>query len=160
PDKQRAELRLDSRDFMLKGGVNGKVLVPGNAEKTVILKAVGYKDPDLRMPPDSKLTEQQIQDLEAWVKMGAPWPDMTTVAKKGTGKEVNIQERAKRWAFQPMKRPELPAVKNKTWPLSPVDHFILARLEKDGLDPNPQADKRALLRRVYFDLIGLPPSPK
>jgi hypothetical protein len=159
PEKQRAELRLDSRDFMLKGGENGPVLVPGNAEKTTILKAVGYKDPDLRMPPDSKLAEQQIQDLETWVKMGAPWPDMTAVTKKVNTKEFNLQERAKHWAFQPMNRPDLPAVKNQDWPLSPIDHFILAKLEKAGLEPNPQTDKRTLLRRVYFDLIGLPPSP-
>src|SRR5439155_19050664 len=102
---------------------------------------------------------EQIADLTAWVKMGAPWPDDDAhqrVAKAGT---FDLKERSKHWSLQPLQAHPLPAVKRSAWPGSPIDHFILARLEAAGLAPAPPADKRTLLRRVTFDLIGLPPTP-
>src|SRR5205809_49906 len=158
--KPKANLRLDSRAAMLKGGDRGPALVPGEPDKSLLVKAVGYQDPDLRMPPKSRLADAQIADLTAWIKMGAPWPE----ADAGRGattivKDFNLQERRKHWAFQPIKRTAPPEVRQRDWPLNPVDRFILAKLEANGLTPVHQADKRTLLRRVTYDLIGLPPTP-
>ena len=158
--KQRGGLMLDSRETILKGGDSGPAVVAKHPEKSLLIKAIHYTDPDFRMPPNSKLAAGQIKDLETWVKMGLPWPESTATTKKLANKKFNLAERAKHWSFQPMKRPEVPTVKNKDWPLSPMDAFILAKLEKAGLSPNPPADRRTLIRRVYFDVIGLPPTPK
>ena len=114
-----------------------------------------YKDEDLRMPPDGKkLTGAQVADLEAWVRMGAPLP--------GAGvQEDKIKASARtHWAFQPVKRPAIPTVKNQRWAQSPVDAFILAKLEPAGMQPAQPADKRTLIRRATYDLIGLPPTPE
>jgi hypothetical protein len=157
--KPKAHLRLDSRAAMLKGGDSGPVLVPGKPEASQIIKAVRFNDSDLRMPKRGKMADQRIADLIAWVKMGAPWPgDSGKTTANGPG-EFNLQERRKHWAFQPIKAVIPPDVKNKTWPRSPLDSFILAKLEAAGLSPAPAADKRTLIRRVTYDLTGLPPSP-
>jgi hypothetical protein len=157
--KKRGGLLLDSRAALLKGGDTGPVLVPGHPEKSRLVEAVGYKDTDLRMPPRGKLSDQAIADLTAWVAMGAPWPheQPATAAIKET---FDLQRRkAEHWAWQPLRVPALPEVKQKDWPRSPCDRFLLAKLEEKGLTPAPPADKRTLLRRVYFDLVGLPPRP-
>jgi cytochrome c553 len=155
--KMRGKLLLDSRAGLLKGGETGPVVVPGDIEKSLILKAVRYDDPDLKMPPRGKLSDQQIADLTAWVKMGAPWPD--DGGKVVVAKTFNLKERAKHWSLQPIRKPPLPKVANPDWCRSPVDYFVLARLEAAGLKPAAPADKRTLIRRVTFDLTGLPPTP-
>jgi cytochrome c553 len=155
--KKRGGLLLDSRDALLKGGDTGPVVVPGHPEKSRLVEAVSYRDTDLRMPPRGKLSDQAIADLTAWVAMGAPWPpdQPATAASKET---FDLQKRkAEHWAWQPVRAPILPEVKQKDWPHSPSDRFILAKLEANGLSPAPAADRRTLLRRVYFDLVGLPP---
>lgn len=156
--KQRGGLTLDSRAAVLKGGDNGPAIVPGAPEKSRLIQAIGYKDVDLRMPPKGKLNDAQIADLTAWVKMGSPWPGDAPpqVIVKGT---FNLEERKKHWAWQPMKRTSPPGVKRTDWTRSPIDRFILARLEAAQLSPAAPADKRTLLRRVTYDLIGLPPTP-
>jgi hypothetical protein len=147
--KQRAGLRLDSRATLLTGGDRGPVIVPGQPEKSLLLKAVNQED-DLKMPPKGgKLSAQQIADLTQWVKMGAPWP----VA------DSKPAAAAAHWAFGPLQRPPVPAVKDRGWARNPMDAFILARLEAQGLQPNPPAAKQELIRRVYYDLTGLPPTP-
>ena len=153
--KVKGGLLLDSQEGLLKGGDSGPIFVTGDPDQSLLIKAVRYKDEDLRMPPDGKkLTGAQVADLEAWVKMGAPLP--------GAGaQEDKIKASARtHWAFQPVKRPAIPTVKNRRWVQSPVDAFILAKLEPAGMQPAQPADKRTLIRRATYDLIGLPPTPE
>ena len=158
--KLKAELYLDSREGMLKGGESGAAVAPGHPEQSRLMEAVEYKNVDLQMPPKDKLSDAQIADLAAWVKMGAPWPKETS-ATAGTAKGgFDLQQRkASHWAWQPIKATVPPAVKNEAWARDGIDRFILAELEGKGLSPAPDVDRRSLIRRAYFDLIGLPPSP-
>jgi hypothetical protein len=151
-EKLRGGLRLDSRDGLRKGGNSGPAVVPGDPGASLLIKAVRYADPDLRMPPKKRLSAEQVADFEAWVKRGAPDPRMPEEAQPAA-------HLGKTWAFQPRKEPPLPAVKRHDWVRNAIDRFILARLEEKGLAPAPPADKRALLRRATFDLTGLPPTP-
>ncbi len=157
-EKVKGGLRLDSREALLKGGTSGAVITPGDPDASLLIKAVRYTDPEMQMPPkDKKLSDAQIATLEAWVKMGAPDPRDTTGPKPLT----DIAEaRARHWAFQPVTKPALPAVKKKRWVQTPVDIFVLAKLVEKQLDPSPAADRRTLIRRVSYDLTGLPPTPE
>ncbi len=157
-ERVKAGLYLDSREGMLKGGESGPAIVPGDPDKSLLVKAVSYKDLDLQMPPKGKkLTDAQIADLTAWVRMGAPMP---AVAVTTSGIKRAADAGKSHWAWQPLKKPEVPAVKDSTWAKSPIDNFILAKLDEKGLTPNPPADKNTLIRRATFDLIGLPPTPE
>ncbi|MDA2931102.1 DUF1549 domain-containing protein, partial [Acidobacteria bacterium AH-259-O06] len=159
-EKQESRLRLDHLAGILKGGNKGPAIVTGNPDESRLLKAIRYQDPDLQMPPGYKLKDQEIADLTEWVKRGAPWPEHVKSKPEVTGKkEFDLEERAEHWAFQPLKQQALPPVKNVDWPQSPIDYFILAKLEAQGLFPAKPTDKRTLLRRVTYDLIGLPPTP-
>ena len=154
--KIKGGLRLESPAALLKGGDTGPAIVPGNAEASLLIKAVRYLDADLQMPPkDKKLPAEQIADLEAWVKMGAPVPKDSDTKPLLT--EVGVA-RAKHWAFQPVQKPALPTVKNSRWAKTPVDDFVLAKLEEKKLKPAPIADRRTLIRRLSYDLLGLPPT--
>lgn len=149
-------LNLESKEGWLKGGENGAALVPGDPERSLLIKAIRYTDPDLKMPPkDKKLSAGQIADLEAWVRMGAPDPR----SQAATGKLV-ARDPATHWAFQPVKEPAVPQVKNRSRVKTPVDAFLLARLEPKGLKLSPEAERRTLIRRAYFTLLGLPPTPQ
>ncbi len=153
-DKVKGGLLLDTKEGALKGGETGSAIVPGDTEKSLLIKAVRYTDADLQMPPKGKkLSDQQIADLEAWVKMGAPDPRVTTTAQKNW-----IDPNKKHWAWQPLTKPSPPNVKDATWCKTPVDNFILAKLEQKNLKPSSPADKRTLIRRATFDLTGLPPA--
>jgi cytochrome c553 len=151
-EKQWSNFRLDSREAILRGGDFGPAMVPGKPDESRLIRAVRQTDDDVSMPPESKLTDRQIADLARWVEMGAPFP-----AAKAAGSAWNRDPN--HWAFQPAIEPALPAVADTSWPRSPVDPFILARLEAAKLAPAAPAETRVLLRRVTFDLIGLPPSP-
>jgi hypothetical protein len=153
-EKVRGGLLLDSREATLRGGDTGPAVVPGYPEKSLLIQAVRYADADLQMPPKKQLGDEQIADLEKWVKMGAPDPRSATAAQKSW-----VDPNVKHWAWQPLTKPTIPTVKNQSWGQSPVDNFILAKLEAQGFTPNPIADKRTLIRRATFDLIGLPPTP-
>lgn len=157
--KQRGGLRLDSQAALLKGGDSGPTIIPGDPEKSRLVRAIRYTDVELRMPKRGKLPDQQIADLTEWVRLGAPWPG-NAGATTNTGTAFNFKERLSHWCWQPLKPLTVPAVKNTTWVRNPVDAFILAKLEAAGLAPTKPADKRTLLRRVTFDLIGLPPTPE
>jgi hypothetical protein len=154
-EKLKGGLLLDSREAVLKGGDSGPALVPGDPDKSLLIKAVRYTDADLQMPPKgNKLTEQQVNDLVAWVKMGAPDPRTQTAAQrewKDPGE--------KHWAWQPVQKPPAPTVSAASWCKTPIDNFIVAKLEDKGMKPSAMADKRTLIRRAYFDLTGLPPKP-
>ena len=154
-EKIKGGLLLDSREALLKGGDTGKTIVPGDPEASLLIKAVRYTDPDLQMPKDKKLDDDQIADLVSWVKMGAPDPRTATAdQRKWSDNKTN------HWAWQPVKRVAIPEVSDPDWCRTPVDNFILAKLDENGLKPNPPADKRTLIRRATFDLIGLPPTPE
>ncbi len=158
--KLKGGLRVDGRELLLKGGDSGPALVPGQPEKSKLIEAVRYGNVDLRMPPRGKLSDSAIADLTAWVKMGAPWPG-NQAATTLTKETFDLHKRRREhWAWQPVRPTPPPAVKDATWPRTPSDRFLLARLEEKGLHPAPEADRRTLLRRVTFDLIGLPPTPE
>jgi hypothetical protein len=154
--KQKGGLRLDSKAGLVKGGETGATVVPGDPAKSLLIKAVHYQD-DLRMPPKSKLPDAAIADLTTWVKMGAPWPDDKAVAV--TKNAFDLNERKKFWCWQPVKPVTPPTVKFADSPLSSVDAFLQAKREASGLSSAPPADKRTLLRRITFDLTGMPPTP-
>ena len=154
-EKIKGELLLDSREGLLKGGESGRVIVPGNPDASLLIKAVRYTDPDLQMPKNKKLGDDQIADLVAWVKMGAPDPRSAIADQKKWG-----DNKTNHWAWQPIKHVAIPEPSNPAWCQTPVDNFILAKLDENGLKPNPPADKRTLIRRATFDLIGLPPTPE
>jgi len=156
--KLKGHLAVDSRASLLKGGDTGPAMVPGDLGKSLITKAIGYNDPDLRMPPRGKLNDQQIADINMWIKSGAPWPG-DHGSKNAVTKEFNLKERSRHWSLLPLKPQAPPAVKNQAWVRSPIDAFVLAKLEEKGLVPAAPADRGKLLRRVTFDLIGLPPTP-
>jgi hypothetical protein len=159
-EKVKGSLLLDTRDGVLKGGDTGPAIVPGDPEKSLLIKAIRYTDENLQMPPKGKkLSPAQVADFEAWVKMGAPDPRQAADGGKSRVEVIAAKARD-HWAFKPIGSPSLPAVQNKRWPQSPVDDFILARLESRGLAPSPRADKRSLIRRATFDLIGVPPTPE
>src|SRR5262249_25328439 len=134
--------------------------VPGQPDQSLLIRAVRYREDHLKMPPKGKLTAAQIADLTTWVNMGAPWPEEsrpgTAAAKPGA---FDLKERSRHWSLQPLKPTSLPPVQRTAGPQSPTDSYILARLEAAGLPPAEPADKRTLLRRVTYDLIGLPPTP-
>jgi hypothetical protein len=158
--KQKAGLRLDSRQSMLQGGESGPVLVPGHPEKSLLLKAVHYEG-DLRMPPKGRLPAEHVAALTAWIKQGAPWPDhgdKVRTPMQTTQFEITPQQRAF-WSFQPVAAPPVPA-SQATWARTSIDRFILARLEEKHLRPAEPADRRTLIRRATFDLLGLPPTPQ
>ena len=158
--KPKGGLLVDSRAALLQGGDNGPALVAGDPDKSRLIQALTYKDADLQMPPKGKLPEAAIADLAAWVKRGAPWPGDQGGKAVAAKQEFDLHQRKRtHWAWQPLQRPVPPRVKDAAWPLDPVDQFILAKLEAKGLKPAPQADPRTLLRRLSFDLIGLPPEP-
>ncbi|MFN7921232.1 MAG: PSD1 and planctomycete cytochrome C domain-containing protein [Bryobacteraceae bacterium] len=151
-------LELTSRESMLKGGKRGPALMPGDPAQSLVVKAIHQSDPTLKMPPSGKLADSEIADLESWIKSGATWP-ATPAAPHPTGAKYAITpEQRSWWAFQPVRKPRPPQVKDAAWGKQPIDAFVLARLEQKGLKPNPAANPRDLIRRAYYDLIGLPPT--
>ena len=158
--KQKGGLRLDVKAEFVKGGDNGPVVVPGDPAKSLLVKTVAYED-DTKMPPKGKLADAEIAVLTEWVKGGSPWPDEGTIAK-GASEKFDVHVRAKaHWSFQPVRRPAVPELTGAAGASArnEIDRFLLAKLGQASLTYAPPAEKRALLRRVYFDLIGLPPSP-
>jgi hypothetical protein len=158
--KQKGGLRLDSRDAVVKGGDAGSVIASVNPATSLLLEVISYQG-DLKMPPKSKLSEAEIADLTQWVKLGAPWPtEQAAPLHKAAGNAFTISaEQRAFWAFQPIANPAPPSVRQADWGQSPLDQFILADLESQGLQPAPAADKRTLIRRVTIDLTGVPPTP-
>jgi cytochrome c553 len=159
PEKQKGNLKLDSLAGMLKGGDSGPALALEKPDESLLLQVIGYAS-DIKMPPKSKLPEREIADLTQWVKRGAPWPNSQpsgNETKRTAGGEITAEQRAF-WAFQPPREPILPIVERSDWPQTPIDRFILARLEAAGLEPAAPAGKRTLIRRATFDLAGIPPT--
>jgi len=173
---QKGLLRLDSPAAALKGGFSGPALILGDPDKSLMLVRAMHNDPMREVPPKDPPTEADLAALRRWIAAGAPWPE----PKEKPAKQIAVQEKVgdawsdprtpcvkafngKRldlWSLKPISQPALPAVKDKAWPRNEVDAFILAKIEAAGLKPAPEADKRMLARRLYFDLTGLPPTPE
>ena len=154
--KAAGQLRLDHKAAAMKGGISGVVIVPGNSNGSILLTRVTGSDGQAKMPlGGDPLKPEQIELLRQWIAQGAVWDEKSEV-----GSRKSEEETPKHWAYKKPTRPALPSVKNQAWVRNPIDAFILARLEKEGLQPSPEASKETLLRRVYLDLIGLPPSVK
>ncbi len=160
-DMASGGLRLDSKEALEKGGGRGAPVVPGDPDKSLLIQAVRQTG-DLKMPKGGHLKDDQIATLVQWVKMGAPWPSASAAIASTTAKTGSITEKQREfWSFQPLKSVVPPPVANaryKNWPRTPIDRFILDGLHSAGLTPAPEADRRTLIRRVTFDLTGLPPT--
>jgi hypothetical protein len=154
--KQRGGLRLDTRAGIRTGGDNGPAIVPGDPEKSLLIQAVRYRHESLQMPPKKRLPDGETATLVEWVRRGAPIPEDVAEAAS----TVDLVQGRKFWSFQPPQRTPSPEARNATWANCAIDTFILAELEKQGLEPSPPAARRVLVRRAYFDLIGLPPRPE
>lgn len=151
-------LRVDDRNGLLTGGGRGAAVVPGEIEKSLLLKAVLQTDEKLKMPPGKKLTEEEIADLTLWIQQGAAWPEVRIPHSITQPKPEYESLRKDHWAWQPLGPATVPAVKAAAWPRDDIDRFILAKLEEQNLSPVEDADKVTLIRRVTFDLTGLPPT--
>ncbi|HKC89306.1 MAG TPA: DUF1549 domain-containing protein, partial [Blastocatellia bacterium] len=155
-------LDLTTAEGVQRGGDSGPVINREKPEESRLLKVVGY-DGEIKMPPSGKLKDHEIAALTEWVKMGAPWPGPVQTAasesgpKNPTSRSFTEEEKGF-WAYQPVKGAAPPQVKNEAWAQSPIDSFILRKLEEKNLKPAPPADKLTLLRRATFDLTGLPPT--
>ena len=148
---QQSGLRLDRRDSAMRGGVSGKVIEPGHASASALIKRLAGLDGLQQMPPGRALSEAEIQTFRDWIEEGAHWGTREEVA--GGGSDTG------HWAFRPNRRPEVPTVGNHEWVRNAIDAFVLARLERDGLAPSPEAESHTLVRRAFIDVIGLPPAP-
>jgi hypothetical protein len=153
----RGDLLLDTKAGMLKGGDTGPALVPGKARESLIIKALEHDGPTKMPSQSTKLPKEIVADFVKWIDMGAPDPRGGKVVSKK--RSIDIEQGRKYWAFQPLATITPPAVKNVGWTRTPIDRFILAKLEEKGLTPNAPIARERLLRRAYFDLIGLPPTP-
>ncbi len=153
-------LALDTKSGLLKGGDSGPVIVPGKPAESLLLRAMRYNDPKLKMPPTNRLPDTVIADFEQWIAAGAPdprteAPSETTVAKRHG---IDFDKGRQWWSFQPVREQAAPSIKQTAWPRTKIDRFILAKLEQNKLTPSAEADPRTLILRAYLDLTGLKPS--
>ncbi len=154
--KKKGSLRVDNINYLKAGGDSGPALVPGDPDKSIMINAIRYQDPDFKMPPKEKLPEKEIAVLEQWVKMGAPWP--ANEAIRVAVDEFGFTEKDRHfWSFQPLTKPVPPDVKSD-WVRNDIDRFVAQKHAELGLTPAPEADRHELVRRLYFDLHGLPPT--
>ncbi len=151
-ETQQNGLRVDSLAALLKGSESGRIIVPGHSDQSRLMRRLQAQERPSMPYGGPALSASEIGTIKSWIDSGAPGPDSTEALNAIPGK--------KHWAYERPVRPSLPAVRNSQWPRNDIDRFILARLEREGLDPRPEANKRTLVRRVYLDLVGLPPSPK
>lgn len=152
-----AGLRLDSASDLHRGGDAGAVLVPGEPLNSLLIESIQYEG-DIQMPPEGKLPQAEIDALVAWVERGAPFPPSSKAAERPDGR-IDFEAGREFWSFQPVTEQPLPKITNKSWPRRRIDSFVLAAMEREGLQPAPEADRLTLIRRLSFDLTGLPPTP-
>ncbi len=160
PKKQEASLRLDSHAWMMKGSDSGVAVVPGDPLKSRMIQVIQYHDDDSQMPPEGKMPPKEIAALTRWVKMGTPWPisrnDPKVIPGNGSYDYATLSK--SHWAFRPVINPKLPEINNQQRVSSPLDYFVISRLEEKELSLSPPVDRRKLIRRASVDLTGLPPS--
>lgn len=154
----KGNLFVDTRAGLLKGGDTGPAVIQHDVKKSLLLKALNYENKAFEMPPAGKLPESVIADFTQWIEMGAPDPRGGKVVQKKY--DIDIEAGRKFWSIRPLQKYQIPKVNDKAWPKNDVDRFILAKLEEKKLKPLPDADARLLVRRIYFDLIGMPPTPE
>lgn len=157
--KKKGGLSLQGRQALLTGGDNGPAIVAGEPDKSRLIEAIRYKNVDLQMPPRARLPEAAVRDLTEWVRQGAVWPEEAIKTSTDKGAFDLTRRKASHWSWRPIQSPAPPEVRDSSWPQDAVDRFVLARLEDKGLRPAADADRRTWLRRVTFDLTGLPPRP-
>ena len=157
--KLQAGLSVDSRAALIVGGDSGESIIPGDADKSLFMEVVRWES--YEMPPKGKLPDDDIDTFAKWIGMGAPWPDESPPKARSAIPEFELDKRrSAHWVWQPIENPAAPAVVQKDWPKADLDKFILAKLEQNQLAPAADADRMAVMRRLYLDLIGLPPTPK
>jgi cytochrome c553 len=150
-EKQKNGLRLDVRDDALRGGDSGAPITPGDADNSLLVKLISGLDDTRVMPPQGeRLAPEQIAVIKAWIQQGAAWPEEHSAAPQVVQSD--------HWAFKSPVRPEIPSVKQAAWVRNPIDAFVLAKLESTGIQPSPEADRVMLIRRLHFDLTGIPPT--
>jgi Protein of unknown function (DUF1549)/Protein of unknown function (DUF1553)/Planctomycete cytochrome C len=160
PKAPKGGLRLDRSDGLRKGGDSGSVLVPGKVDDSTLIDAIAQGGGVTEMPPDGKLPDRVIDDFRRWVEMGAPLPEDQGAAASTSRPKIDPEQGRKFWSFLPASEHPLPAVSDARWPRNRIDRFVLRGLDEHGMRPMPEADRRTLLRRVTFDLTGLPPTPQ
>ncbi|HMF15218.1 MAG TPA: DUF1549 domain-containing protein, partial [Gemmataceae bacterium] len=159
-EKTRSGFDLSSRESLLKGGDNGLAIVPGNSKDSRLVKLVTHSEEPHMPSKGAKLSDPQIGNIVAWIDLGAPY-DKPLIEKTAAKKPMKITDEDRQfWSFRPLQKVEPPRVKNDGWCKTTLDRFILAKQEAKGISGNPAVDKRTLLRRAYFDLVGLPPTPQ
>jgi hypothetical protein len=162
-DSAESDLRLDSLAAMLRGGERGPAIVVGKPDESLLISAVRHGEL-LKMPPKRKLATAEVAALERWIARGAAWPGVVpapiAVGSPAKSSAAMAESRRNHWSFQRPTVVEIPRVTNATWPQSPMDAFVLKRLESHAITPAPRADKATLIRRVTLDLLGIPPSPE
>jgi cytochrome c553 len=158
--KPSGNLRVDDRNGMIRGGDSGPAVVPGHPEKSLMLRAVSYADDDLKMPPKKQLSAEQVANLTKWIHDGAAWPQLQVAAASGKSDAKYEKLRNEHWAWQPLRDAKVRGARRSPRRDDPIDSFLLAKLEENGLQPVSEADKLTLIRRVTFDLTGLPPTPE
>jgi len=156
PKKQEGGLRLDSNEAMLKGGDSGPAIVPKLLDESLLIEAVRYEGSE--MPPTGQLSEKEILTLEAWVLAGAEWPEHTQEIREASG-AITAADR-EWWAFQPLSQTEVPVLEEDVWSINAIDQFVFQKMVEHEILPAPQAERAKLVRRLYYDLIGLPPTPE
>ena len=157
--KLQAGLSVDSRAALIEGGDSGESIVPGDPDGSLFMDVVRWES--YEMPPKGKLPDEDIETFAKWIGMGAPWPDEAAPEARAESSPFELDQRkAEHWAWQPVEDPAVPAVANKDWPIADLDKFILAKLEENKLSPSADADRLAVMRRLYQDIIGLPPTPE
>ena len=155
PRKQEGGLRLDSREAILKGGETGPAVVAGKPAESLLLEAVRYEG--LEMPPTGQLTKQAIGQLENWIALGVSWPQASQSIRESEG-GISAADR-RWWAFVPLSKTRPPSIRRDDWSQNEIDRFVLRRLRDNQMQPASRADRATLVRRLYFDLLGLPPTP-
>ncbi|MEO8496968.1 MAG: c-type cytochrome domain-containing protein, partial [Planctomycetota bacterium] len=142
--KQEGKLRLDSRDAMLKGGESGPSIVPGESTESLLIEAINYES--FEMPPTGKLSANEIAQFEQWIAAGAVWPENIETLREDA--ELIAPEDRQWWAFQPLSKPEVPTDANDSWSRNEIDRFVYARLNEQGMQAAPPADRHTLVRRL------------
>ena len=161
PEKQKGGLRLDSAEWLRAGGDSGEIIDVDDPDESILLSAIRYRDPALEMPPKGKLPDESIAALENWVRSGAIDPRTDSVGEIANPPgSPTVDEGRSFWAFQPIMKPSLPDVVDEDWLQTDIDRFVLAKLESNQIKPTADADRMTLLRRVSYDLVGLPPTPQ
>jgi hypothetical protein len=158
-EKIKGNLVVDTREGLLKGGDTGPSILPGNPDKSLLIKAMKWAEEDFKMPPKKRLPREVVADFETWIRKGAPDPRVSNapISKKPA---INVEEARHAWPFTPLAEPAAPPLIDAAWAWTPIDRYLLSKLQAKKLKPAPDADKRTLIRRVTFDLTGLPPTPE